>query len=186
MCIFALTNMTSKNVETRCNHLLWNVNSDSRFLIYLVGGKYSGGNSAILVTFGKSFNRKTFNRKIYSRNILNRRKIVVILGVGITHFLRYIFQLYIHITTWVLSEYLVSSLYQVAGLIQLTSVTHDTTPNSSTPLWWIYAKLIILGLFLGIAIVARVLTGKLLTGKITTGIFSTDKVNKKWTSYSWN
>ena len=144
--------------------------------IYLVGGKYSGGNSAILVTFGKSFNRKTFNRKIYSRNILNRRKIVVILGVGITHFFRYIFQLYIHITTWVLSEYLVSSLYQVAGLILLTSVTHDTTPNSSSPLWWIYAKLLILGLFLGIAIVARVLTGKLLTGKITTGIFSTDIV----------
>ena len=52
---------------------------------------------------------------------------------------------------------------------------------SSLHLSKFYAKLLILGLFLGIAIVARVLTGKLLTGKITTGIFSTDKVLANFT-----
>ena len=51
---------------------------------YLIGGKFSGGKFAILVTFGKSFNRKTFNRQTNYRNILNRRRILVILGVSIT------------------------------------------------------------------------------------------------------
>ena len=53
---------------------------------------------------------------------------------------------------------------------------HYIEKNLTLHLSKFYATLLILGLFLGIAIVARVLTGKLLTGKITTGIFSTDKV----------
>ena len=60
---------------------------------------------------------------------------------------------------------------------------HYIEKNLTLHLSKFYAKLLILGLFLGIAIVARVLTGKLLTGKITTGIFSTDKV---FVSYSNN
>ena len=53
---------------------------------------------------------------------------------------------------------------------------HYIEKNLTLHLSKFYAKLLILGLFLGIAIVARVLTGKLLTGKLPTGIFSTDKV----------